>query len=349
MPQRIGYIDALRGFTMLLVVFSHVETFSYGIKYNESLLSSFIMSFFMPMFFFISGYMTYRKEKLSWKEYIKKIKNRFVRLVIPAFLIFHIYFTFFRNAPIDLFFTKGPLGFWFTFVLFEMYLIYYTTQLLLIKQSPNKTNFILIGLGIFGQVIFLGSIGHYYNLETYPILTLTNTTRYFIFFILGIVCKQNEETFIKLINNDYIRTSLIILYIISLTLEWNKYLLPHYSILHVLNFEIFIQYLGVFLIFTLFYYYSKNFEKNNIIIKNLRLIGRHTLDIYLLHWFFLPSFSFMKECFIGNKNLLAEFYLTITIVIAVISLCLFISYALRASHFLGYYLWGDKNNYKKDE
>ena len=99
----------------------------------------------------------------------------------------------------------------------------------------------------------------------------------------------------------------------------------------------------------LFHYYSKIFEKNYIIIKSLRFIGKHTLDIYLLHWFFLPSLTNMKEWFIGNKILLAEFYITIIIVIAIITICLFISYITRASHFLSYYLWGEKNKYYKDE
>lgn len=72
MAQRIGYIDALRGFTMLLVVFSHIETFCYDIPFNESILSSLFITFRMPMFFFISGYIAYKKELWNLNIYKKK-------------------------------------------------------------------------------------------------------------------------------------------------------------------------------------------------------------------------------------------------------------------------------------
>lgn len=53
--KRIEYIDALRGFTMILVVFSHVEMTSLGFE-TPTFLNSMFMSFRMPLFFFISGF-----------------------------------------------------------------------------------------------------------------------------------------------------------------------------------------------------------------------------------------------------------------------------------------------------
>ena len=55
---RIHYIDALRGFTMLLVVFAHVLTFGFGMQ--KSFLSELFITFRMPMFFFISGFIGYK-------------------------------------------------------------------------------------------------------------------------------------------------------------------------------------------------------------------------------------------------------------------------------------------------
>lgn len=76
MAQRIGYIDALRGFTMLLVVFSHIETFCYNIPFNESILSSLFITFRMPMFFFISGYIAYKKEWWNLNIYKKNLQRK---------------------------------------------------------------------------------------------------------------------------------------------------------------------------------------------------------------------------------------------------------------------------------
>lgn len=52
---RINYIDALRGFTMILVVVGHVIGRSLGLGGYDSVISSIILTFRMPMFFFISG------------------------------------------------------------------------------------------------------------------------------------------------------------------------------------------------------------------------------------------------------------------------------------------------------
>jgi len=62
--KRIEYIDALRGLTMILVVFSHVELSCMGIT-TPTYLNEVLMSFRMPLFFFISGYIAY-KESLAW-------------------------------------------------------------------------------------------------------------------------------------------------------------------------------------------------------------------------------------------------------------------------------------------
>ena len=63
--QRIKYIDALRGFTMFLVVLQHIESIGFGIHPYESVLGNILVSFRMPMFFFISGYIAY-KVSFDW-------------------------------------------------------------------------------------------------------------------------------------------------------------------------------------------------------------------------------------------------------------------------------------------
>ena len=57
--KRIEYIDAMRGFTMILVVYSHIIFFGYN---DDSILSfnSFFVNFRMPLFLFISGWVLYK-------------------------------------------------------------------------------------------------------------------------------------------------------------------------------------------------------------------------------------------------------------------------------------------------
>ncbi|MDO4800591.1 MAG: acyltransferase family protein, partial [Prevotellaceae bacterium] len=57
---RLEWIDAMRGFTMILVVAYHValQGFDEEVKLSSSL--PFLVLFRMPLFFFISGFLSYR-------------------------------------------------------------------------------------------------------------------------------------------------------------------------------------------------------------------------------------------------------------------------------------------------
>ena len=90
--KRIRYIDALRGFTMFLVVLGHVMITSLNIS-RDSIVCTFFLSFRMPIFFFISGYIAYNATNL-WTPsfFIQKIKKKAFVQIIPACLIFTLYF-----------------------------------------------------------------------------------------------------------------------------------------------------------------------------------------------------------------------------------------------------------------
>lgn len=52
--SRIEYLDAMRGFCMLLVVYGHL-----GLGLSVDPVRSVFATFYMPLFFFISGYLCY--------------------------------------------------------------------------------------------------------------------------------------------------------------------------------------------------------------------------------------------------------------------------------------------------
>ena len=56
---RMEWLDAMRGFTMILVVAYHVSIFSLGQNITQSTALSFFVMFRMPIFFFVSGFLAY--------------------------------------------------------------------------------------------------------------------------------------------------------------------------------------------------------------------------------------------------------------------------------------------------
>ena len=65
MKQRLEWLDAMRGFTMILVVAYHVA--QSGFMESEKISASlpFLVLFRMPLFFFVSGFLAY-KAKWLW-------------------------------------------------------------------------------------------------------------------------------------------------------------------------------------------------------------------------------------------------------------------------------------------
>ncbi|EUJ29371.1 acyltransferase [Listeria cornellensis FSL F6-0969] len=86
--KRLHWIDNLRGFGMILVVWGHMNI--------PIALETIIYSFHMPLFFFISGYL-YKKNNNSFKEVVKK---KATVLLIPYFFFRDTVFAFW-HCPLD--------------------------------------------------------------------------------------------------------------------------------------------------------------------------------------------------------------------------------------------------------
>ena len=75
----------------------------------------------------------------------------------------------------------------------------------------------------------------------------------------------------------------------------------------------------------------------------LQYVGKRTLDIYLLHYFFLPRFlmEYAPQLQVYDSRFL-EFVVIMTLSIIILLFCLITSYIIRLSPFLGHYLFGVK-------
>jgi surface polysaccharide O-acyltransferase-like enzyme len=97
---------------------------------------------------------------------------------------------------------------------------------------------------------------------------------------------------------------------------------------------------GMWMIFTIFrLFYTPRLSQ--ITHHALEYVGTRTLDIYLLHYFFLPRFlmTYSPQLHTYNSSLL-EFLVIMLISLIVLLLSLLASYVLRLSPFLARYLFG---------
>jgi fucose 4-O-acetylase-like acetyltransferase len=344
--KRIEYIDAMRGFTMILVVFSHLDTRCFGLDY--SFVNQVFKLFRMPLFFFISGFIAY-KANIVWNKQtwcIMSRKKLMIRLLptlffglIYAYAYMHVDFTAFMVNN-----SKG--GYWFTIVLFEMFIILYTLNLLLynsdskIFQKRQLISLILLSGIFFGVGLILGKFSN----KLSDILELYQVFKYFPYFAFGIICSMNKEQFHKVFQNKWFTFIIIFLFCIGFCLR--QYISHNLGcLIFTLSYyviEELIGFMGLLIVYNCFRVYQNSFVSTKKVGKALQYIGKRTLDIYLIHWFFIPYLPQIGELLSIGNNVVLELVIGLGLSLIVVSLCLIVSNILRTSPILAKYLFGAK-------
>ena len=105
--------------------------------------------------------------------------------------------------------------------------------------------------------------------------------------------------------------------------------------------------LGTILSFAFFRKYEEAFSQNTVIGRGLQYIGRRTLDVYLLHFFFLPrNLENLDSLIMENGNPTVELFVSLTIALMVIAICLLIGNVIRLSPTLAHWTLGAKKHHE---
>ncbi len=338
--KRIGYIDALRGFAIFMIVFMYVEHFSLGITYDKSIWGSIGITFFLPVFFFISGFLAKKEFPVSL---FKEIWKKALFLIVPAVLFYVFYYCLCRGESIMLLFSKGPRCYWFTFALFYIFVIYYLIQFLGKALSKPVRAMALLFLSLLCLFIYIGGT-KFYKLDFLPILCISNVYRYLWYFTIGHICSSYSRQFEIFISNDKIKGIAILLFVIVFVLTWKKVLIQS-SLVHVWLLDYALWDLGTFVVIIFFYHYRSLFWLDTLVSRSSSFVGKRTLDIYLIHWFFIPDLTNWYQIAsdkVDLSNSIIELAIVIAISFYIIVLCLLFSSILRSSSSLGHYLLGAK-------
>lgn len=347
MNKRIEYIDAMRGFTMILVVYAHIRFYGYHIDdYSDAFsFNSLFMLIRMPLFFFVSGFLFYKD---TWnKDNLKLFFKRKTQVQIGSTLFFmSIYAFIFGYNFIDGLFDSYKLGYWFTITLFNFYIAFFLLNYIInklgIKNNLIDNTWITIALLLH----FITTTKSMQALGINGLLSgllSINMFKYFIFFIVGILVKKHFTNYEKLVGKNYFTTTILLAFWILVVpyLKFKSHLnnpwIEHFAFLC-------IGILGIFIIFLFFNKYSDSFSINTKTGKCLQYIGKRTLDIYLLHYLFLPrDLGCLGSIFNDFKNPCIELFVSSFLALSVIGLCLIVSNIIRISNPLSYYLLGMKS------
>ena len=356
--KRLEWLDAMRGFTMILVVAYHVAQFGFGESEKISASLPFLVLFRMPLFFFVSGFLAYkatwvwtplRFASLTWK----KLKVQ----VLPALVFLCVFLVLRGKLPFaDGFMkcmhspTKG--GYWFTWVLLQMFLIYYTVSALF-QWMGRKVEHVamvtlwIVSVGAYLSLYMPSVFGKWYKTDFMMYSSFYETLKFLQFFLMGNIVHRYWEVTQRLFVARWFFPLLVLLAFLScadifkwhiLKMEWTN--LP----------KLLAMYALMFAVVMFFRHYQASFTCQTPIGRGLQYIGVRTLDIYLLHFILLPKLPEVGVWLDAHHpNFVVDIVLAGGVALVVITFCLLVSNILRMSPFLKEHLFGRPTSQVKGE
>lgn len=352
---RLEWLDALRGFTMIMVVANHVAGMGFGEEWKHSSAIPFLVLFRMPLFFFVSGFLAYKASQVWNLRNLgslvgKKLRVQIIPTVVFFFLAAAILNKNFLTAVETNFHSPTKGGYWFTIALLYMFLIYYLfsyveSKLKVRSWIPITLLFIISLLFYetnYQPKYFSWAAGYkgaktdlFYFLQD---SSLVQVLLYFPFFLYGNIVHRYWDKAQRLMDSKWFFPIVIVVVILATldALKWRT-LRMEWAII-----PLTVSRFGLLtIVFMYFRYYKQYFTKLSPIGASLQYIGRRTLDIYLIHFLFMPDLptvgAFLKSY---PHNFVIDVVLSVLLGLVIIGFSIITSNILRISPFFKKWLFG---------
>lgn len=351
--QRFIELDTAKGFAILLMVIGHSIAWNYldrsfltgdmalmtqGEKFG-ALLWRLIYSFHMPLFFFVSGYLTFKSEaNMEWLSAL--VKKRAARILLPyistAFLLF--------------FYNGSSSGYWFLQVLFIISVIgaivtsiNYNVEKLLLGGNSRKMGGAFSLVSHFAAFLFLVVLSRIDFLSEYlNFIFWENLPNSYFAFSVGLLLRQHGVFYARL-SSEVFHLILFIIWIghfvitvpLSLTLPGDVFWEPFSSVCA-----------SAFIIVSIKKFLHNYNGQEKKALKPINYIGKNTLPIYIFHIYFVFQLSAIGSFILSLDNMAASIsfqivYATLVSVIAIILSILFAT-ILRTNYYFRFVFLGEK-------
>ena len=354
--QRLEWLDALRGFTMLMVVANHIYGFGFDTNTKYSMFMSLCLLFRMPLFFFISGFLAY-KASFTWSvaDTGRLLAKKMRVQVVPTLVLMTAYISIKTphfwtemqtawESP-----TKG--GYWFTLVLLLMFMVYYAVCFVARRvyrvfepdiPAERAVLWWLVALWVLAVVgystLYMPSWFTWRKEYFWRVTSITELVRYGQFFLLGNIVHRLWPQTQRLFDSRWLFPLLVaVAFVCSADyLKWHNMRMQWANLPRTLA-----MYSLVLIIVAFFRHYAAWFTKQTRTGRVLQYVGVRTLDIYLLHYFFIPKLPEVGKWFkVHPGNFVLEGASALALAAIVLGFSLLASHVLRVSPVLRKWLFG---------
>lgn len=296
------HIDLLKGFAIILVVLGYSVQFLSNNDLDNPLFN-FIYAFHMPLFMFLSGYVCFK----SQGEKHINLKKRFSTLIVPFFvwwIVGNIISVFLGEETISLktLLQEPDHGRWFLWVLF--FLCVFLQISFIITKKYEEVIMLLITIFLLFIVRLL-----YSNILGIPLMTW-----HIVFFSFGYIFHKYETFFIPY--RHFLGITSILVFSIGVPF-WHFTITPYtflenYSLPLPLENKLYLlyKYFVPFSGILSFYYIFSFLSYQKLLSKILLLLAPITLEIYVIHYYFLYVLCFLFSKF-NHINLYLQVFFSV--------------------------------------
>ena len=329
--QRIQYVDAMRGVAMIMVVIWHVYIMCFHYETPFSYRLNWVLQ--IPLFVMISGFFA---GGLLTKPLKTIFREKLIHLVVPAVIMMSIYCWVRPLNYTATLFAPYKEGYWFTYLLFA-YLLIFCLQCKLLNRLQRDS--VRNGVHLLIALIIAYAAQVAYKLtDTYPIMGLFSLELYcyYPYLVIGYLIYQYRDWVLQ-----NVRWGVMIIACFIANIFFYKYdmgFLRYFSVPTTLI----INTLSLMVIWFCFERVPQ-LSTSSRTGRFLSFVGRRSIDVYFLHYFFLPlNLELIGEyCVELNSTVLSYLIATVLALIFTV-LSLGLGHILRLSPFTAKYLLGTK-------
>ena len=324
MKERVQYIDMAKGFAMITIVMIHLA--QYNLDGNAAFMIYFFNhSFNTRLFFFLSGMVValggtnFSTWKDTWNFGVKKTKTLLLPFVVwSVFIMPYIY----EHSDIHDFFQIliAPFlppfnGYWFLLYLFVMQMMFLGIKII----SSQLTTFFR------NDFVREALVAVPFSLLLFPIY------EYVLIFLLGYFFFRYGR---RILFNDIVMAVSVCLFVVLFTLYRDN---------GEQNIPLFIRFVmalsAIAFVVGVMRKLDGLCESHNYFCELLCFIGRHSLEIYLLHYYFA---WICREIYISVAaiNAIPLYFIVFTVALSICVLSSYISDGLKKIPYLSFFLFG---------
>lgn len=312
---RLEFLDCLRGFAILLVVFSHVWLLSFGYIDCDAKILQWVDVTMLPLFFFISGYVS--KIYFAWVTLLKRL--RLVMVPTCTMLVIYEVVRGCGSHIIEDLDSEYKAGYWFPFVLVMINAVHTLISSFVPNKIKQKDLIILALFSVFAVLTIIVKDWDWNNNQaTYcRIFSLRLLAEYLPLYIAGLFASKYHSLFEGLIANSWVKGCIMVLFFALLfysTGGFYKYVI--------------MSLMSVFMCYAFVKKHQDFFSQETFCGRQLILIGKSTLSIYLIHYFLLLGMHFYWISEVFNPE--SQWIIISAIAVVLVLVIVYLSMAIRS-------------------